>query len=53
MIAEFQHIYYDEFLPKILSSETMAKYKLASSEPYTYDEKIDGSMANEFLIAYR
>ena len=46
-------MYYSEFLPKIFSPAKMAEFGLLTATPYLYDPDIDGSMANEFLIAFR
>lgn len=51
--AQFQYITYNEFLPKIFSPDAMTQYGLWSSTPYQYDENINPSLSNEFLISYR
>ena len=51
VIAEYQHMYYSEFLPKLFGTDLMET--LGLSTEYVYDPDVDASMANEFLIAYR
>ena len=51
VIAEYQHMYYREFLPKLFGIDLMET--LGLSTEYQYDPDVDASMANEFLIAYR
>ena len=51
--AQFQYITYNEFLPKIFSPDAMTQYGLWSSTAYQYDENINPSLSNEFLISYR
>ncbi len=53
LIGIMQKIVYDEFLPAYLSLEAMKNYKLASSNKYEYDSKLDATIANPFGIAYR
>ena len=51
VIAEFQHVYYDEFLKAILSPEAYATFRLSSDETFVYDGAIDAAMSVEFLTA--
>lgn len=54
VIAEIQHITYNEWLPLIIGHETMLRFSLYSnSHGYSsdYDEEINPSMTNEFTGA--
>ncbi|XP_052234492.1 myeloperoxidase-like isoform X1 [Dreissena polymorpha] len=53
LIGIMQKIVYDEFLPAFLSPTAMTKNKLASSNKYKYDSKLDPTAANVFGIAFR
>lgn len=53
VVAELQHIAYDEWLPLIIGHEAMKRFSLFSSQGYSndYDEEINPSMTNEFTGA--
>ncbi|KAH3751768.1 hypothetical protein DPMN_186338 [Dreissena polymorpha] len=53
LIGIMQKIVYDEFLPAFLSPTAMKKNKLASSNKYKYESKLDPTAANVFGIAFR
>lgn len=50
VIAQMQHITYNEFLKPLLGEETMEKYRL-NPEDYEYNEDIDALMNNNFAAA--
>lgn len=54
VIAEMQHITYNEYLPAILSQKTMKKYKLEPKKQGfddCYNDNIDASVRNAFAVA--
>ena len=50
VIAVWQHIVYDEYLPVILGKTAVNQYQL-SSEQCTYDSSIDPTVATEVSTA--
>lgn len=50
VIAVYQHIFYAEVLPLLISAKAMARYRLASKKP-CYDPKIDPSVTAEFTAS--
>jgi hypothetical protein len=51
VIAIMQTITYDQFLSAILSDDAMTKYKLKSSEDYSYDAEQNPTIINAFAAA--
>lgn len=53
MIAETQHITYNEYLPAILGSDVTTRYQLYPlTYGYTlYDASVDATIVNEFSVA--
>ncbi|EFX83748.1 hypothetical protein DAPPUDRAFT_47883, partial [Daphnia pulex] len=53
VIAQLQHVTYNEYLPSLLGSQAMADYELLPSAGYGtgYDANVDPSISNEFAAA--
>lgn len=58
MIAQLQHITYNEFLPVLVGRETWKRYGLDAHEPPvgastgdTYDMRIDPTVLNSYAAA--
>ncbi|KAI2807789.1 hypothetical protein BLOT_005728 [Blomia tropicalis] len=53
VIAEMQHIIYNEFLPMLLGPRAMSHFKLSLSNQHTksYNPEIDATIVNEFAAA--
>lgn len=51
--AQIQHITYNEFLPLLLSPETMSQFKLKLSNDfvYTYDDTVNAQIISSFATA--
>lgn len=50
VIAVYQHIFYAEVLPLLISAKAIARYRLASKKP-CYDPNIDPSVTAEFTAS--
>jgi Animal haem peroxidase len=50
VIAIYQHIFYSEVLPLLVSAKAIARYRLASKKP-CYDHNIDPSVTAEFTAS--
>lgn len=50
VIAVYQHIFYSEVLPLLVSAKVIARYRLASKRP-CYDPNIDPSVTAEFTAS--
>ena len=53
LIGVMQKIVYDEYLPAFLSQTAMQRYRLASSNGYSYNSTMNPTISNGFGIAYR
>lgn len=54
VIAEFQHITYNEWLPQVIGTETMQRYSLGLRESgYSndYDQNVNPAITSEFSTA--
>lgn len=53
VIAEMQHIIYNEFLPMLLGPRAMSHFKLSLNNQHTksYNPEIDATIVNEFAAA--
>jgi hypothetical protein len=51
VIAIMQTIVYDQFLPSFLTDDTIKRYRLKTSEDYTYEAGINPTILNEFAVA--
>ena len=50
MSAEFQHVTYAEWLPLVLDSDTMSKYRLTEGT-FQYDANLNPTVSNVFSTA--
>ncbi|XP_038066780.1 uncharacterized protein LOC119736842 [Patiria miniata] len=51
VIAEWQHISFNEYVPQIVGDELYNAKKLSPTAPYAYDPDVDASIANVFAAA--